>query len=58
MSKRFDDFVAIDSVSFEVQTGELVALLGPSGCGKSTLLQVMAGLRLPIRARSSSTAST
>jgi ABC-type nitrate/sulfonate/bicarbonate transport system ATPase subunit len=34
----------LDSVSFEVSSGEIVAVLGPSGCGKSTLLRILAGL--------------
>ena len=44
LSKRFGSFVAVDDVSFEVGTGELVALLGPSGGGKSTILRIIAGL--------------
>src|SRR6266542_6548284 len=44
LSKRFAEHVAVDDVSFEVQTGELVALLGPSGGGKSTILRIIAGL--------------
>ena len=34
----------VDDVTFEVGSGELVALLGPSGGGKSTILRVIAGL--------------
>ncbi|MGI4814037.1 MAG: sulfate/molybdate ABC transporter ATP-binding protein [Janthinobacterium lividum] len=44
LEKRFGDFVALDKVSLDFPSGELVALLGPSGCGKTTLLRVIAGL--------------
>jgi len=36
--------VAIESITFDLETGHLVTLLGPSGCGKTTFLKIVAGL--------------
>lgn len=44
ISKRFEETMALDSVSLEIPTGELWVLLGPSGCGKTTFLRIAAGL--------------
>ncbi|MDE1549198.1 ABC transporter ATP-binding protein [Jeotgalibaca caeni] len=44
---KYDDFVAIDNVNFEVKEGEFFTLLGPSGCGKTTTLRSIAGFIKP-----------
>lgn len=47
LSKRFDDAIAVDNVSLEIQKGQIFALLGSSGCGKTTLLRMLAGFEIP-----------
>lgn len=41
------DVTALDSVSFSVDAGSMLAILGPSGSGKTTLLSIIAGLLQP-----------
>jgi spermidine/putrescine transport system ATP-binding protein len=47
VTKRFDDVVAVDSLSLEIEPGSFFALLGPSGCGKTTTLRMIGGFEEP-----------
>src|SRR3546814_9967466 len=47
LTKRFGDFTATDTVSFEVRKGEIFGLLGPNGAGKSTTFKMLCGLLKP-----------
>ena len=44
LSKKYDNDIAIDKVSFDIEKGKVVGLLGPSGSGKSTIIRILAGL--------------
>ena len=45
------EFTAVDQLSFEIDKGEIVAVLGKTGCGKSTMFNIVAGLIEPSRAK-------
>ena len=47
VSRRYDQALALDDVSLEVEPGTILCLLGPSGCGKTTLLRIVAGVEAP-----------
>lgn len=45
--RRWEQFKALDDISFDVKPGEFISIIGPNGCGKSTLLKIMAGIYQP-----------
>jgi ABC-2 type transport system ATP-binding protein len=45
--REFDEVRAVDSVSFQVEEGEMVAFLGPNGAGKTTTLKILSGIINP-----------
>jgi ABC-2 type transport system ATP-binding protein len=47
IAKKFDQFQAVESLSFTIQPGEIVGFLGPNGAGKSTTLKMIAGCLSP-----------
>jgi len=47
VTKKFEDVVAVDDISFDVETGELFGLLGPNAAGKTTTIRMICGLLEP-----------
>ncbi|MFO0703050.1 MAG: ABC transporter ATP-binding protein [Candidatus Andersenbacteria bacterium] len=45
--RSYEQFKALEDISFDVAPGEFVSIIGPNGCGKSTLLKIMAGIYQP-----------
>ncbi len=47
LTKKYDDLVAVDSISFEVKKGEIFSFVGPNGAGKTTTVEILECLRTP-----------
>ena len=47
LTKRFGDFTAVDTISFDIQNGEIFGLLGPNGAGKTTTISMLSTLLEP-----------
>ena len=47
LSKYFGPFVAVESLSFSIPEGQIVAFLGPNGAGKSTTMRILTGYLAP-----------
>ena len=51
LTKKFDQFVAVDDLSFSIREGEVLGFLGPNGAGKSTTMKVITGFLSPSSGR-------
>lgn len=47
LTKRFGDFTAVNSISFEVEKGEIFGFLGANGAGKTTAMKMLIGISKP-----------
>ena len=47
LTKKFNGFIAVDKVTFNVGKGELFGILGPNGAGKTTIIKMLATLLKP-----------
>jgi ABC-type multidrug transport system ATPase subunit len=47
LEKRFDSFIAVNRISFEVAKGEIFGFLGPNGAGKTTVIRMLCGILEP-----------
>ncbi|NPA74769.1 MAG: ABC transporter ATP-binding protein [Euryarchaeota archaeon] len=47
VTKKFEDFTAVENLNLEIKDGEFFVILGPSGSGKTTTLRMIAGLEKP-----------
>lgn len=43
VTKKYGNFIAVDSINFQIEEGEIIGLLGPNGAGKSTTMNMITG---------------
>ena len=49
LTKKYDDFVAVDNINFQVYKGECCGFLGPNGAGKTTTIKMIHCVLPPVR---------
>jgi ABC-2 type transport system ATP-binding protein len=47
LTKKFNDFIAVDGISFSVEKGDIFAFLGPNGAGKTTTIRMLTTMLKP-----------
>ena len=47
LTRKFNDLVAVNDISFEIEQGEIFGLLGPNGAGKTTTLAMLSTMLKP-----------
>ena len=47
VTKKFDNFTAVNNVNLKIKKGEFLGLLGPNGAGKTTIIKMLTGLLKP-----------
>ena len=47
LSKKYNNYLAVDKINFNIEKNKTIGLLGPNGCGKTTTIGMMLGLVTP-----------
>ncbi|RKD31236.1 ABC transporter ATP-binding protein [Thermohalobacter berrensis] len=51
LTKKFDDFTAVDGINLKIRKGQIYGLLGPNGAGKSTTIRMICGVLTPTKGK-------
>ena len=51
LTKKYGKHIAVDNISFKVETGQIYGFLGPNGAGKSTTMNMITGCLAPTEGR-------
>ena len=47
LTKKYDDLLAVNNISFQIGKGDIYGFVGPNGAGKSTTINMISGLLIP-----------